>query len=96
MSLKGPESTENEFLRRKFVDAFIDHPKLLVGLVQGPCIGIACTTMGLYDVVYASDAVIICLYRTTSFLVLWYPSNISSMDLLYYRHIFIPLSLVLD
>ncbi|OWA51888.1 Enoyl-CoA delta isomerase 2, mitochondrial [Hypsibius exemplaris] len=39
----------------KFVSAFIDHPKLLVGLVHGPCIGIAFTTMALYDVVYASD-----------------------------------------
>ncbi|GAU90082.1 hypothetical protein RvY_02554-1 [Ramazzottius varieornatus] len=47
---------ESAVLLEKFVTAFIDHPKLLVGVVQGPCIGIACTTMGLYDVVYASDA----------------------------------------
>ncbi|XP_055348431.1 enoyl-CoA delta isomerase 2-like [Paramacrobiotus metropolitanus] len=39
----------------KFVDAFIDHPKLLVGLINGPSIGIACTTLGLYDVIYATD-----------------------------------------
>ncbi|XP_071451202.1 enoyl-CoA delta isomerase 2-like isoform X2 [Hetaerina americana] len=42
-------------LIRNFVNAFIEFPKILVAAVNGPAIGIGVTTLGLCDVVYASD-----------------------------------------
>lgn len=39
----------------KFVDAFIEFPKPIIGVVNGPAIGIGCTILGLLDVVYASE-----------------------------------------
>lgn len=41
---------------QKFVSAFIDFPKPLIAAVNGPAVGIAVTTLGLCDTVYASDA----------------------------------------
>lgn len=46
---------ESNDLLRGFVGALIDHPKPLIGLVQGPALGIMVTTLALFDVVYASD-----------------------------------------
>ena len=37
-----------------FVAAFIDFSKPLIAAVNGPCIGIAATTLGLCDQVFAS------------------------------------------
>ncbi|XP_008940947.1 PREDICTED: enoyl-CoA delta isomerase 2, mitochondrial [Merops nubicus] len=42
-------------LLREFVDHFIDFPKPLFAVVNGPAIGICVTVLGLCDVVYASD-----------------------------------------
>ncbi|KHJ75342.1 enoyl-CoA hydratase/isomerase family protein [Oesophagostomum dentatum] len=40
---------------KHWVDTLICHSKLVVALVNGPAIGIACTTLALCDVVLASD-----------------------------------------
>ena len=39
------------------VNTFIDFPKPLIGAVNGPAVGVAVTTLGLCDVVYATDRV---------------------------------------
>ncbi|KAK1875404.1 Enoyl-CoA delta isomerase 2 mitochondrial [Dissostichus eleginoides] len=42
-------------LLRSYVKAFIDFPKPLVAVVNGPAVGISVTLMGLFDLVYATD-----------------------------------------
>ncbi|XP_022442271.1 enoyl-CoA delta isomerase 2, mitochondrial isoform X1 [Delphinapterus leucas] len=42
-------------LLRDFVDRFIDFPKPLVAVVNGPAVGISVTILGLFDIVYATD-----------------------------------------
>nr|XP_010966894.1 enoyl-CoA delta isomerase 2 isoform X3 [Camelus bactrianus] len=53
----GPEekARTNAILLREFVDCFIDFPKPLVAVVNGPAVGISVTLLGLFDLVYASD-----------------------------------------
>lgn len=43
---------------RRFVAAFIDFPKPLIGVINGPAIGVSVTVLGLFDLVYATDKVI--------------------------------------
>ncbi|GLH12044.1 Peroxisomal 3,2-trans-enoyl-CoA isomerase [Gryllus bimaculatus] len=52
---------------QKFVQTFFEFPKILAALVNGPAIGIAVTTLGLFDVVYASDRASEILYFNKKF-----------------------------
>lgn len=39
------------------IDAFLSFEKLLIAVINGPCLGIAFTTAVLCDVIYATKAV---------------------------------------
>ncbi|KAM7295257.1 enoyl-CoA delta isomerase 2 isoform X2 [Ixodes scapularis] len=42
-------------LVRRYVAEFINFPKPAMALINGPSIGVSCTILGLFDLVYASD-----------------------------------------
>ncbi len=42
-------------LLRNFVSSFIDFPKPLLSAVNGPCLGVMCTTLAICDAVYARE-----------------------------------------
>lgn len=42
---------------KKMIRAFYTFPKVLICVVNGPCIGIAATTAALCDIIYAVDTV---------------------------------------
>ncbi|XP_070796824.1 enoyl-CoA delta isomerase 2 isoform X1 [Pituophis catenifer annectens] len=50
------ESAKNSAeMLKKFVQHFIDFPKPLIAMVNGPAVGISVTLLGLFDIVYATD-----------------------------------------
>ncbi|XP_030624598.1 enoyl-CoA delta isomerase 2 isoform X2 [Chanos chanos] len=42
-------------LLRRYVKAYIDFPKPLIAVVNGPAVGVSVTLLGLFDVVYATE-----------------------------------------
>uniref|UniRef100_A0A8C9XE07 Enoyl-CoA delta isomerase 2 n=1 Tax=Sander lucioperca TaxID=283035 RepID=A0A8C9XE07_SANLU len=56
---KIPEGGVDEMAKQggdlKYVKAYIDFPKPLVAVVNGPAVGISVTVLGLFDLVYATD-----------------------------------------
>uniref|UniRef100_A0AC35TTA8 Enoyl-CoA delta isomerase 2, mitochondrial n=1 Tax=Rhabditophanes sp. KR3021 TaxID=114890 RepID=A0AC35TTA8_9BILA len=52
--MKTAETPELRRLFADWVDKLIDHKKLLIALVNGPAIGIAATTLALFDIIYSS------------------------------------------
>lgn len=49
-------SKANDVLK-VMIRAFYTFPKVLISVVNGPCIGIAATTAALCDIIYAVDTV---------------------------------------
>ncbi|XP_054577502.1 enoyl-CoA delta isomerase 2 isoform X2 [Eptesicus fuscus] len=49
------KAKQSALILRDFVDTFIDFPKPLIAVVNGPAVGISVTILGLFDAVYASD-----------------------------------------
>ncbi|XP_069349608.1 enoyl-CoA delta isomerase 2 isoform X2 [Eulemur rufifrons] len=49
------KAKNSAILLRNFVGCFIDFPKPLVAVVNGPAVGISVTTLGLFDAVYSTD-----------------------------------------
>ncbi|XP_064598799.1 enoyl-CoA delta isomerase 2-like [Liolophura sinensis] len=50
MARKGGE------ILKRYIASYIDFPKPLVGLINGPAVGVSVTVLGLYDAVYAVDS----------------------------------------
>lgn len=48
---------------RRYVKAYIDFPKPLIAVINGPAVGVSVTLLGLFDVVYATERVRCCPTR---------------------------------
>ncbi|CAD6195611.1 unnamed protein product [Caenorhabditis auriculariae] len=48
-------AAEARTVLQEYVQAYIDHEKPLIGLINGPAVGIAVTVLGLFDYVIATD-----------------------------------------
>uniref|UniRef100_A0A6I8PPF5 Enoyl-CoA delta isomerase 2 n=1 Tax=Ornithorhynchus anatinus TaxID=9258 RepID=A0A6I8PPF5_ORNAN len=49
------KAKDGAVLLKNFVGHFIDFPKPLIAVVNGPAVGIPVTLLGLFDIVYATD-----------------------------------------
>lgn len=54
---------------KNMVYAYIECPKIIVSLVNGPCIGIGATLAGLSDLLWCSETVSTCQVLTGTFLI---------------------------
>ncbi|XP_069769601.1 enoyl-CoA delta isomerase 2 isoform X2 [Narcine bancroftii] len=56
----GPEGMEQKSknsggLLKRYISHYIDFPKPLIGVINGPAVGVAVTVLGLFDIVYSTD-----------------------------------------
>ncbi|MCI4374831.1 hypothetical protein PGIGA_G00010600 [Pangasianodon gigas] len=56
---RGVEKTAEELkeLLRHYVKSYIDFPKPLAAVINGPAVGVSVTALGLFDIVYATESV---------------------------------------
>ncbi|XP_068092936.1 enoyl-CoA delta isomerase 2-like [Hyperolius riggenbachi] len=52
---KEKMARDSSVILQEFVSKFIDFPKPLIAVVNGPAVGISVTVLGLFDLVYATD-----------------------------------------
>lgn len=68
-------------LDRKYVKAYIDFPKPLVAVVNGPAVGISVTVLGLFDLVYATDRVSVLIWGQNNSLLISFKSTLGTTHL---------------
>ncbi|XP_072366103.1 enoyl-CoA delta isomerase 2 isoform X1 [Scyliorhinus torazame] len=49
------KSKNSAELLKRYVSHYIDFPKPLIGVINGPAVGVAVTVLGLFDAVYSTD-----------------------------------------
>lgn len=68
-------------LDRKYVKAYIDFPKPLVAVVNGPAVGVSVTVLGLFDLVYATDRVSVLIWGQNNSLLISFKSTLGTTHL---------------